>query len=206
MRIRKILTFGFTLYTTIACMNVTPVLDQGDKGAIALPTDSSLTLVSDYVGVHPDKSVLEDPNNPFILTNVTEDSKWDLNNAGLSTKAKFYLWATILAKSPSGENQYYVATQLNALFQANSDEKVRTLALNAYRSLLDNFFDSTTYTNDPALGGYKGSLNNYVCTDLTTATALLSSVTGSSTETKALSTLSQWGYYCDPTNNIIIRK
>jgi hypothetical protein len=58
-------------------------------------------------------------------------------------KARFYFWATALARRPSGENQFYTALALHELFDANSnvlskDELVRAQALKAYRS--DNLF------------------------------------------------------------------
>ena len=59
-------------------------------------------------------------------------------------KARFYLWATALARSPSGENRWYVAQALHELWDANGDEIIRVQTLRAYRSVLDNFFGSVT--------------------------------------------------------------
>ena len=136
--------------------------------AIVLPTDVVLNLACENVGIHPETCVLEDPENPFATTTILE---FDPNNPGVENKfelfnsipagptgakARFYLWATALARRPSGENQFYTALALHELFDANSnvldqDELVREQALKAYRSLLDNFFGSVTvFTCCPA--------------------------------------------------------
>lgn len=129
--------------------------------SIVLPSDVVLNLACQNVGVYPETCVLQDPENPFVTTAIIEfnandpdaDNKFDLFNsipAGpTGAKARFYFWATALARRPSGENQYYTALALHELFDANSnvleeDELVRDQALKAYRSVLDNFFGSVT--------------------------------------------------------------
>lgn len=129
--------------------------------AIALPTDVVLSLACENVGIYPETCVLGDPENPFVTTTIIEfdvnnpdaDNKFDLFNAipagPTGAKARFYFWATALARRPSGENQFYTALALHELFDANSnvlstDELVRAQALKAYRSVLDNFFGSVT--------------------------------------------------------------
>lgn len=129
--------------------------------SLALPTDVVLNLACEDVGVHPETCVLGDPENPFATTTILEfdvnnpgaENKFDLFNsipAGpTGAKARFYFWATALARRPSGENQFYTAQALHELFDANSnvlskDELVRAQALKAYRSVLDNFFGSVT--------------------------------------------------------------
>jgi hypothetical protein len=126
-----------------------------------LPSDVVLNLACANVGVHPETCVLQDPENPFVTTPIIEfnqnapgaDNKFDLFNSippgPTGAKARFYFWATALARRPSGENQYYTALALHELFDANSnviseDELVRDQALKAYRSVLDNFFSSVT--------------------------------------------------------------
>lgn len=140
-----------------------PAPDEGRViSDIVLPSDVVLDLYCENVGVHPETCVLDDPANPFATTPITE---FDVNNPeapfnkfDLATslppgptgaKARFYFWATALARRPSGENQYYTALALHELFDANSnalstDEIVRAQALKAYRSVLDNFFGSVT--------------------------------------------------------------
>ena len=135
--------------------------DGTNVSNIVLPTDVVLNLNCANVGVHPETCVLDDPENPFVNTPINEfdvnnpgaENKFDLFNSlppGPSgAKARFYFWATALARRPSGENQYYTALALHELFDANSnaiskDELVREQALKAYRSVLDNFFGSVT--------------------------------------------------------------
>lgn len=129
---------------------------------IVLPTDVVLNLACDNVGIYPENCVLGDPENPFVTTtiveydpnNPTQDDKFDLlatiPEGPTGAKARFYLWATALARRPSGENQWYTAKALHELFDANSnvlstDELVRAQALKAYRSVLDNFWGSVTF-------------------------------------------------------------
>ena len=155
----------------ILLMSVTALAAAGCKApdnsdgeiinAIVLPTDVVLNLACENVGVYPETCVLGDPENPFATTTIIEfnvnnpgaDNKFDLFNsipAGpTGAKARFYFWATALARKPSGENQFYTALALHELFDANSnvlstDELARAQALKAYRSVLDNFFGSVT--------------------------------------------------------------
>jgi hypothetical protein len=111
--------------------------------AIVLPTDVVLNLACEDVGVHPETCVLNDPENPFATVPITEfnvnDPDAEFNKFTLANgipvgpngaKARFYLWATALARFPSGENQYYTSLALHELFDANSnavfeDELVR---------------------------------------------------------------------------------
>lgn len=138
--------------------------DENDgelANSILLPTDVVLNLYCEDVGVFPETCVLEDPENPYATTTILEfnennpgaENKFDLYNAiprgPTGAKARFYLWATALARQASGENQYYTALHLHELFDANSnvlseDELAREQALKAYRSVLDNFFGSIT--------------------------------------------------------------
>jgi hypothetical protein len=67
-------------------------------------------------------------------------------------KARFYFWATALARRQSGENQFYTALALHELYDANQDPLIRDQALKAYRSVLTNFFGSVTvFTCCPGL-------------------------------------------------------
>ncbi|MEM9334707.1 MAG: hypothetical protein AAGA33_07635, partial [Pseudomonadota bacterium] len=128
---------------------------------IILPSDVVLNLNCEDVGIFPETCVLDDPENPFATTTIIEfdpndpdaTNKFDLFNTippgPGGAKARFYFWATALARRPSGENQFYTAQALHELFDANSnvlqqDELVREQALKAYRSVLDNFFGSVT--------------------------------------------------------------
>ena len=93
---------------------------------IILPTDVVLNLFCEDVGIFDETCVLDDPENPYALVATLE---FDINNddpnqptkfdllanipAGPSgAKARFYLWATALARRASGENQWYTAQAL----------------------------------------------------------------------------------------------
>lgn len=141
---------------------------------IQLPTDVVLNLYCADVGIGPEPCVLDDPENPWSNTPIPEfdpnadpdlPSKFDIANdipVGPSgAKARFYFWATALARRQSGENQYYTALALHELYSANSnaisvDTLIQEHALRAYRSVLDNFFGSaivfTCFTCAPVPG------------------------------------------------------
>ena len=123
---------------------------------IVLPTDTLLNLNCPDVGIFIEQCVLEDPENPFINAGTAEfnvndpdaETKFDLFNeipkGPTGAKARFYLWATALARRASGENQYYTALALHELYTAAGDPIIRDQALKAYRSVWDNFFGSVT--------------------------------------------------------------
>lgn len=137
----------------------TPDSDEGvvTSDGIQLPTDTLLNLACANAGIYLETCVLDDPENPFLNTAIIE---FDVNNseafnkfeladgipAGRSgAKARFYFWATALARRPIGENQYYTARALHELFNYNSDPLIQAQALKAYRSVLDNFFGSAVF-------------------------------------------------------------
>ena len=158
--VRNAVVVGLLVLTTSSCEE----RDANDGTVInglVLPTDVVLNLACENVGIAFEQCVLDDPENPFTTTAIIEfdvnnpdaSNKFDLFNslpAGpTGAKARFYLWATALARRPSGENQFYTAMALHELFDANSnvlstDELVRAQALKAHRSLLDNFFGAVT--------------------------------------------------------------
>lgn len=159
---KSLMLFGLVVLTVSACTGEPNDKDGTVINAIVLPTDVVLNLACEDVGINNETCVLDDPENPFVTTAIIEfnpnsppgtENKFDLFNsipAGPSgAKARFYFWATALARRQSGENQFYTALALHELFDANSnaqskDELVRTQALKAYQSVLDNFFGSVT--------------------------------------------------------------
>lgn len=177
--------------------------------AIILPTDTLLNLACLDAGVGFELCVLGDPENPYARVptpefNVNDPgavNKFDLNNgipAGpTGAKARFYLWATALARSPNGENQWYTAKALHELFDANSDELIRNQALKAYRSLFDNFWGSVTFFD---FCSCSFRLMELGADELyrTSATGLRRLVDGD--PVNALSLMSEWGYTYRPAN------
>ncbi|MBW6515554.1 MAG: hypothetical protein K0B81_02925 [Candidatus Cloacimonetes bacterium] len=112
---------------------------------IDLPTDYILNLYGVNEGIHPDRSVLMNPENPFANASVGMENIWELNDQCPSAKARFYLWATILANSPTGEYQFFTAKSLHELYTVGGSENAKTQAKKAYRATLDHFFDSVTW-------------------------------------------------------------
>ena len=103
-------------------------------------------------GIHPSKVVLDNPNNPFRYDAIGSETKWDILGNGGNAGA-FYAWATLLAREPTGEHQYYTATKLRDIYAAQEvegpdREKVRQMAIAAFQTVLDDFPDSVTF--DPS--------------------------------------------------------
>ena len=144
MKIQNLLVIllSFCILTLSGC-------GSDDSGRLAnsipLPADSLLTLYCANEGIYPETCVLDDPENPYRMVAVNEETKWDLNNSPQSAKSRFYLWATALARTPTGENQYYVADSLHELYTNIASVNSHEQAKRAYRSVLDNFYDSFTY-------------------------------------------------------------
>lgn len=101
-------------------------------------------------GIHPDTSVLEDPLNPFADDVPFGDRKWDIESSGASAVLKFYSWASILAVQATGENQFYTAATLHAIYDQGLAVQedlpnVRVMAIDAYQAVLDHFPDDVTF-------------------------------------------------------------
>lgn len=111
--------------------------------------DVTFQLHSENVGIYPDTSVLDDPNNPFAQSTPGEETKWDIQS-NAAAAARFYAWATLLARQPGGEAQFYVGINLVSVYQTGAASQadlplVRTQAIRAYQAVLDNFPDAVTY-------------------------------------------------------------
>lgn len=112
---------------------------------IALPVNTAISFFCAQEGIYLENCIFYDPANPYAYVQVDDTTKWDLDAAAPSAKAKFYLWATALANSPTGENQFYVAKSLHELYTVSGNPQVMNQALLAYKSVLDNFFGQVTY-------------------------------------------------------------
>lgn len=116
---------------------------------VELPTDSSLTLYCPDAGIADETCLLDDPENPYSITPINDDNKFDLDFATPSAKARFYLWGTAQAMNPRGENQYYLARALQEMYTESGSELAKNHAIRAYRSVLDNYFDEVTFFQFP---------------------------------------------------------
>ena len=121
-------------------------IDDGEESSeIVLPTNNYLNLYCENEGIHPEKCVMDDEENPYRFVAVNDDTKWDLSKACASAKASFYLWATALASQSVGEHQYYVAESLHKLYTLEKNENIRKQTIKAYRAVLDHFFEAKMY-------------------------------------------------------------
>lgn len=156
--VSRFLIIFISLQFILNCSDLKSNLSKKDLVPIDLTTIGYNPQSSDE-GIFPDISVLKNPNNPFIKTGIIESNKWDIANASLSDGATYYLWATILAISPSGENQYYTAEAIRTL-EANSSRAQR-----AYEMVLENFFYDLTY---PGGGAPPQYIASWACSALNT--------------------------------------
>ena len=121
--------------------------DGDEVTSIALPTDSSLKLYCEDAGIADNPCILDDPENPYALTDVNNDNKFAFNDAAPSAKARFYLWGTLQAMSPSGENQYYTALNLKTMWEetGKTSDLAKEHSLRAFRSVIDNYYNGFTF-------------------------------------------------------------
>ena len=218
MRISALL--GLAVFAVAGCS--APSSGDGDGlviNEIILPIDTVVNLNCPEVGINTETCVLEDPENPFITTATNEfnvndpdaETKFDLANdipaGSTGSKSRYYLWATALARFPSGENQWYTARALHELWDVAGDPIIQDQALKAYESVLNNFFGSVTFfeccagldPNDPtAPVPFSNNLNELTADNLyrTDSTGWERLVPGDPLLTQSL--LSEWGFTYQP--------
>ena len=205
----SILLVGCLVFIT-ACGEV----DENDGtviNSVPLPTDTALNLYCADVGIAGETCVLDDPDNPYARTpfDITQlFEELDVDAPG--PKARFYLWATAQARSPQGVYQYFTAVNLHRLFGENGSELIREQAKRAYRSLLDNYFDSAWFLKVETPQGdilfpekLKDAvgINIYDPADPDALQAGLVPLYGS--QLLALQDLGEWGYAYDIENKIV---
>lgn len=164
-----------------------------------LPTDSALKLHCPDAGIAGEPCVLDDPDNPYSRTPITDVNKFQLNDDAPSAKARFYLWATAQAMSPRGENQYFVALSLHQMFTVSGSDLAKTQALRAYRSVLDNYFNEVTFFEADFLPPpdifFPFPVRKLVGQNMVAPVAPLSQLFAQPVE--ALETFGTWGYTYD---------
>jgi len=147
---------GALLLAVAACSK-----DSSDGEVISarpLPLgDIVLNLFCEDFGLFQETCVLDDPDNPFATVAITNENRFDLVGEidaqvaaiplppDAAVKTKVYFWATALAKGSDGENQYRTANALYALANESCSQLIQDQALRAYRSVLDNYFNSVTF-------------------------------------------------------------
>lgn len=152
----RLLVAGMLILVLSGCGEVDD--DDGTVvNTVALPTDDTipLDLYCEDIGLFTETCILDDPANPYATSPLSVDLKFELDADAPSFTAKFYLWGTALAKGigAPGENQFYVALNLHRMWASSNSELTRLQALRAYRSYLDNYFNSTTFFEIPVDSG-----------------------------------------------------
>ena len=214
MYYNKVLAIMLIFFISI----VSGCIDDGEENnEVVLPTDTQLNLYCENVGIHPEKCVKEDEDNPYRNGGVNEDSKWDLGSG--YPKSDFYLWATALANQGNGENQFFVAENLHKLYTLNPSEVIRKQTIKAYQSVLENFYDSKAarwnsegvYITDDFLRdnagqrlyGFWGESDENYINRMKAGGMILENLF--ETKSHAKSTMNDWGYIFDNENGVIIQ-
>ena len=196
-------------------------IDSGEiVNGIELPTnDSTMNFYCANEGIFEETCVLDNPENPYARVAITADDgiddpdepvdppqdtndKFFLSDSAPSAKARYYVWATALAKGVGlqGENQYYTAIALQELYAENGSPTTRDQAEYAYRSVLDNYFLSVTYFTGDVDGVetvYAVPLKDLTGQNLHTPVPPLGFLYEDTLF--ALETMSEWGYIYDET-------
>ena len=191
--------------------------DDGEvRSAVAIPTDLVLNLYCADIGLNTETCVLDDPDNsygrtPFITMDPDDEDAFNTakfalaNDVAGNPKATFYLYATALARAPSGENQWYTARALHELYTASGSDLIKDQTIRAYRSALDNFFDSATFFEATFLGApppgglfFPVLIRELTAQDLamtpTGYTPLFDQADAGNNQFAARQTLGGWGY------------
>ncbi len=112
-------------------------------GAADFPSIAAMSLYSNE-GIYPDETVLIDIDNPFRITGVSQNFKWNIS-LDENPVAAFYAWATVLANAPTGEAQYYTGLALASIAYTTNRIGATARAIRAFQAVLDYFPDSVTY-------------------------------------------------------------
>jgi hypothetical protein len=229
--IEQQLKFLAALMVVGSLIVITTSCDEVDvdtvQNTVQLPEDSTLNFRCENEGIYLETCVLDNPENPYANVAITEPkdeepddpctelydptSKFTLSDDAPSSKAKYYVWATALARGVGlqGENQYFTAFWLQAVYRDSGSPTTREQALKAYRSLLDNYFLGVTFDKYPVAD----------CVEVKVAAALkdragenlynpadeqLGSLYDDIPESDfALQDISEWGYIYDPATMIM---
>jgi len=201
---------GVLILSTAGCGEI----NEGTKqNTVPLPTDSTLNFYCAEEGIYPDNCVLDNPENPYANVAVVSDpdnpdnpnDKFSLNNSAPSAKARYYLWATALAKGAGipGENQYYTARALHEVFGESGSPTTSEQAKKAYRSVLDNFYFNPTFFVFPVSGedvAIAAPLKDLTAQNLYEPVGLVSFYTD---PVFALQEMSVWGYIYNTTTKTV---
>jgi hypothetical protein len=112
-------------------------------------TGVEFVFYKDTEGIFPSPVTLSNPANPFREYSIGSATKFALLTDG-GNAGGFYAWATVLAREPTGENQYYTAVKLRDLYEANEVaaddiDTVRQMAIDGFQIVLDCFPESVSY-------------------------------------------------------------
>lgn len=110
-------------------------------------------LFDESEGIHPSTITLGNPRNPFRFHPIGEQTRFEILAYGGNAGA-FYAWATLLARAPTGEHQFFTAAKLHDIAVSGELDtpeevcRVTRMAGRAYQAVLDGFPGSVSYLED----------------------------------------------------------
>ena len=121
------------------------------------PTNTPLFVpYSPRVGVFPNADVISDPNNRFADITSISAERWNffnnLGDTGTDLIHRFYVWATVNAKGPFGESQFYTAFALHNVLTAGlvapgHEDTVRNIVVRCFVAVIDEFPEGYIFTD-----------------------------------------------------------
>ena len=105
------------LISLIACSSDLPV--PAYRYGVLL-ADLQFEVTDPDMGIHPNVSILADPENPFAEGGISLEGKFSAYSD--SPTAGFYGMGTALANQPTGEHQYYTAASLEGIYDERLEE------------------------------------------------------------------------------------
>jgi hypothetical protein len=205
LKIFVMLTLGNSLlFLSTGCSEVDGGAVQNE---VQLPTDSTVDFQCADEGIFEEDCVLGNPANPYSKVAVSEANKFELNDSAPSAKARYYLWATALAKGAGipGENQYYTALSLHELYAESGSPTTQQQAIKAYRSVLDNYFLQATFfvvVVDNENVAFAAPVKDLSATNLYAPT-LPTLVSLYTDQIFSLEAMSEWGYIYNVTSGTV---
>lgn len=112
-------------------------------------TGLTYEVVDETEGIYPSQFALINELNPFRDVTIDLETSFELLSNGGNAGA-FYAWATLLAREPTGERQFYAAQQLANIYEdeevTEADlETVRMMAIAGFQTVLDEFPNDVTF-------------------------------------------------------------
>ena len=149
MKNKDIHSITSCILSVVICISFNACLEDAPYYYAQKVTGQTFSIYHEDIGIHPNQQVLQDPHNPFARFSIGAETRWFIQSAGDPVTA-FYSWASILTVEATGEHQFYVALNLQDIYEksrASTDDLpyIRALAIRAFQNVLDTFPTAVTF-------------------------------------------------------------